>query len=334
MKVGKISESVLKRSVLKQIKVNKDSKMLSGASVGADCAIFSFSGAGFSNIMTCVQEAAVAGKADMERILHKTANGVVCAGAVPIAAMISLMLPESMEEAKLQELMCEARRVCDKIGMALAGGQTNVWADILKPHVSVTVLGTVAGEKTILPGRAKPGQDIVISKWIALEGTAMIAKTLGEQMTARYPLYFIEEAASFGKYISVLPEAQIAADKGVSAMHDVSEGGIFRALWEIAESAGTGLNVDLKKIPIRQETVEVCEFFQISPYELLSGGSLIMVADDGEGLTEALLEAGIPAAVVGKLTAGNDRVIVNEEETRFLDRPRTDEIYKVEALWK
>lgn len=334
MKIGKISESVLKRSVLKQIKVNQDSKMICGAAVGADCAIFAFQGADFAQVATCVQEAAVAGKADMERLLHRVANSLALSGAIPVAAMISLVLPESIEEPEIKELMTEAQRVCGQLGMNIAGGQTNVWQDVSGVHVSVTGIGQMEKNRMLLSGGAKAGQDIVVSKWVGLEGTAKVANFGAEQMTARYPLFLIEEACSFGKYISVLPEAKIALETGVSAMHDISEGGIFRALWELAESAGAGLHVDLKKIPIRQETIEVCEFFQINPYELLSGGSLLMVADDGENLVQKLEEAGIAASVIGKITAGNDRVIVNEDETRFLDRPRTDEIYKVEALWK
>lgn len=333
MKIGKIAESVLKRSVLKQVKENRDSKMLCGASVGADCAIFAPVNGDFTNLATCVQEAAVAGKADMERILCRVANNLACAGATPIAAMISLILPESVEETDIKDLMSEASRVCKELGMRIAGGQTNVWPDVTKVHVAVTGFGEADRAKTLLAGGAKAGQDIVITKWVGLEGTAMLAKKYGEKMTARYPLFLIEEAAAFGKYMSVLPEAKVALMYGVSAMHDISEGGVFRALWEIAESADLGLKVELKKIPVRQETIEVCEFLQLNPYELLSGGSLIIACDDGEGLTEALAEQGIFAAVAGKFTDKNDRVLINEEETRFLDRPRTDEIYKAEAMW-
>lgn len=333
MKIGKVSESVLKRSVLKQIKVNQDSEIIGGAAVGADCAVFSFSQKERGKMTACVQEAAVAGKADMERLLHRTANSLACAGAIPIAAMISLVLPETVEEAQIKDWMSEAQRVCHLLGMEIAGGQTNVWRDVKKAHAAVTGLGIAAGDKTLFPGGAKPGQDIVVSKWIGLEGTAMAAQYGADRMTARYPLFLIEEACGFGKYMSVLPEAKVAYEYGVSAMHDLSEGGIFRALWEVAESAGAGLRVDLKKIPLRQETVEVCEFFQLNPYELLSGGSLMMVAENGEELVNTLAKSRIPAAVIGKITAGNDRIVINEEETRFLDRPRTDEIYKIEGLW-
>ena len=116
---------------------------------------------------------------------------------------------------------------------------------------------------------------------------------------------------------------------GVGAMHDVTEGGIFGALWEMAEASGVGLEIDLKKIPLRQETVEVCEFFHINPYELISSGCMLMAAADGNELIRRLKENGIEATVIGKATAGNDRVLMNEDECRFLEPPKTDELYKV-----
>ena len=107
-----------------------------------------------------------------------------------------------------------------------------------------------------------------------------------------------------------------------------TEGGIFGALWEIAEASGVGLEIDLKKIPLKQETVEICEFFGINPYELISSGSMLMAAKDGNGLVMELEKAGIPAVVIGKATDSNDRVLLNEEERRFLEPPKTDELYK------
>jgi hydrogenase expression/formation protein HypE len=116
---------------------------------------------------------------------------------------------------------------------------------------------------------------------------------------------------------------------GVSAMHDVTEGGIFGALWEMAEASGVGLEIDLKKIPIRQETVEICEFFGLNPYQLISSGSMLMATEDGNRLVSDLEKSGIHAVVVGKATEGNDRVLLNGEERRFLEPPKTDEIYQV-----
>ena len=114
---------------------------------------------------------------------------------------------------------------------------------------------------------------------------------------------------------------------GVCAMHDASEGGIFTAIWELAEGAGVGLTIDLKKLPLRQETVEVCECCNTNPYEMKSGGCLVMTCEDGPGLVAALGAEGIPAVIVGRLTDSNDRIILNEDEVRYMDRPRTDAIY-------
>ena len=109
----------------------------------------------------------------------------------------------------------------------------------------------------------------------------------------------------------------------------IDYGGIFGALWEMAEASGVGLEIDLKKIPIRQETVEVCEFFGVNPYLLISSGCMLMAAQDGNHLVRELEKAGIKATIIGKATAGNDRVLLNEDERRFLEPPKTDELYKV-----
>ena len=98
----------------------------------------------------------------------------------------------------------------------------------------------------------------------------------------------------------------------------------------LAEQAGTGLEVSLKKIPIRQETVEICNELDVNPYELSGNGSLLFVTDQGEMLAEQLQQQKIPAAVIGFLSADNDRVIVNGDERRFLEPANTDAIYRME----
>ena len=103
---------------------------------------------------------------------------------------------------------------------------------------------------------------------------------------------------------------------------------MFGALWELGGRMGVGLSIDLKKIPVKQETIEICEFFDINPYELLSGASLLLAVEDGVSLVERLGEQGIPACVIGKSIRGNDRVVINGEETRFLGPAGPDEIYK------
>lgn len=325
MRLGKIADNILKRTVLKQIRF-KRAEIVNGAGVGEDCAIFAANAE--EMFVSCMQEAAVAGPADMAKLIIKCANNLATAGAEPIACMITYLLPQRATEEKLKKLMESAAYTAKSLGMQIAGGQTSVSSYVTQKLAVVTGYGKVNRKAYGVTKGAKPGQDIVISKWIGLEGTAILANKKAEALRERYPAYLIEEAKGFDRYLSIIPEAATAIKSGVRVMHDVSEGGIMAALWELAESSGVGLTIDLKKIPIRQETVEVCEFCNVNPYELISGGCLIMVADDGSGLAEELNRQGIAAVVAGKITDSNDRVILNEEEKRYLDKPKMDEIHR------
>lgn len=328
MRLGKLSDSILKRTVLKQIK-NRRSEVLCGAGIGEDCAIFALSGDKFA---TSVVEYTVKDRQDMIRAIYKSTNNLATAGAEPVAVMLSIILPERASEEKLKKLMDGAAQAAGELNIQIAGGHTTVSKYVSEKLAVVTAYGLYKEEssalKPLTTKGAKPGQDIVISKWIGLEGTAVLANKKKDEMLARYPEYLIDEAASFDKYLSVIPEAATAMKSGVCVMHDASEGGIMATLWELAESSGVGLSIDMKKLPIRQETVEVCEFCDVNPYELLSGGCLVMTTEDGNALVDALLQQDIPAVVVGKITDSNDRIIVNGEEKRYLDKPKTDEIYR------
>lgn len=324
MRLGKLSDSILKRTVLKQIK-NKRSEVLCGAGIGEDCAIFACEG---GNLASCVASYAVADRQDMIRAIYKATNNLATAGAEPLAVLLSILLPEKASEEKLKKLMDGAAQAARELNIQIAGGHTTVSGAVSEKLVTVTAYGKVAAGAHRTTKGAKPGQDIVISKWIGLEGTAVLARRKKEELLTRYPEYLVEEAVAFDKYLSIIPEAATAMKSGVCVMHDASEGGILATLWELAESSGVGLSIDLKKLPIRQETVEVCEFCDVNPYELLSGGCLVMTADDGNQLVLALQQQGIPAVVAGKITDSNDRLIFNGEEKRFLDKPAADEIYR------
>ena len=171
--------------------------------------------------------------------------------------------------------------------------------------------------------------DIVVSKWIGIEGTVILAKERERELLGRYATTFIDRSKDLDAYISVLSEAAVAAKSGVAAMHDLSEGGVFGALWELGQCSGVGLEIDLKKIPIRQETIEICEFFDLNPYKLLSGGSLLLAAADGNALGHAIRQAGGEAVIIGRTIDSNDRVLINGEERRFLETTQTDELWNM-----
>ena len=240
------------------------------------------------------------------------------------------MLSENLEEKELQDMMAQAEEICGRHHVQIAGGHTEVTGAVKRPVLTVTGIG----KRTKADGRKriKPGQDVVVSKWIGLEGTVRIAREHREALLTRYPARMIDEAAEFEQFFSVIPEAATARKSGVCGIHDASQGGIFGALWEMADGAGVGLEIDLKKLPVRQETIEVCEFFDLNPYELSSTGCLLMTSEDGNALVAALKREGIPAVAVGKTTDGNDRLLLNGEERCFLEPPKTDELYKIDKF--
>lgn len=220
---------------------------------------------------------------------------------------------------------------CEPLQVQILGGHTEVTDAVKRPVVSIAALGKAKKGMLSTTTGAKPGDDIVVTKWIALEATAKLARSRREALLSRYPRHLLDDAERFQQYFSVIPEAATAVKSGVRAMHDVTTGGIFGALWELAEASGVGLEIELKKIPIRQETVEICEFFDLNPYQLGSTGSLLLAAPDGNRLVLDLKQQGIPAVVIGKATADNDRVVINEDERRFLEPLRAGvQVYGME----
>ena len=317
MKIGKMSEPILKRSVLKYLKPNNE-YMKKGAAIGADCALFSM-----GNRLLATATASVSGEKGNLVISHaimRAANNLAAGGAIPFAVQLHIMLPERYREIALKRMMEEAAQTAEHLQITISGGHTETLADIQTAIVSATALGYQ--DSDVKECKVSPGQEIVMSKWIGISETARLAREKEEELLTRYPAFFIKSAQNLEQYYSILPEAATAIKSGVSIMHDVAGGGIFGALWELGEKAGVGLQVHLKKIPIKQETVEICEYLGYNPYEMRSDGALLFVTENGHTLVEALWQQGIEAEVIGTITGDNDKVIINEEEKRFLEPPR------------
>ena len=358
MKTGRVSENVYKRSILQQIRT-KRKEVLIGAGLGEDCAIFSFAANAGTNkndervMVSCMRESVVETIAQINGdsckiaagpeavpvryLLTDCVNALAACNAEAEAAALSVLLPSEAEEEILKAVVADAEAVCAEQNIQLVQARGRVTAAATEPFATVTVYGPAGGGNDLTKNTqaechtvkaARPGHDIVVSKWIGLGGTAILARRHRESILSRYPAWLVDEAAAFDRYLPAVPEAAAAIKSGVCAMHLISEGGILAALWELAEGAGVGLTIDLKKLPIRQETVEICNHCKINPYELWSGGSFLMTGTDGPGLVAALEAAGIPAVMAGKITDSNDRLIINEDEVRYLDRPHADSIYE------
>lgn len=325
MEIGKVPENILKRSVFKKLTVKRP-EVLVHAGVGEDCAAL----APTEDALVLSTDPITGTAKDIGKLaFHITANDIASSGAELVGMLLTIIFSPDSTETELKEIMKDVTELAAQYQVEILGGHTEVSAAVNQTLVSVTGVGRIAPGKMVTTGGLKPGQDLVVSKWIGLEGTAILAAEKEEKLLAELPSEIVETAKGFGKLLSVIPDSRVAMEIGVSAMHDVTEGGIFGALWEMAAASDVGLEVDLKKIPIRQETIEVCEVFDINPYMLMSSGAMLIGTDHGSQLVEALKRTGIHASVIGRATEGNDRVILNGEERRFLEPSKTDELFRV-----
>ncbi len=326
MKVGKIPETVLKRSVFKQIRHRRE-EVLVRPGVGIDCSALAV-GEDEAIVLSTDPITSTANNIG-DLAIHITANDIAVSGAEMIGVMLAIIMPEKGKESELRAMMQKIEACCASLNIEVMGGHTEVSTAVNQIIVTVTGVGKIAKEKLVNPRRMKEGQEIVMTKWAGLEGTAIIASEKKEELCTRYTTEFIDGASEFIKHISIVKEAKIALEHDVVMMHDITEGGVFGALWEVGAAGNVGMEIDLTKIPMKQETVEICEFFDINPYLLISSGSLIIVTERANELIAHLEREGIPAAVIGRITDNNERVVVNDYERRYLEPPKADHLYQV-----
>lgn len=328
MEIGKVPENVLKRSVFKKLTVKRD-EVLVHSGIGEDCSIFAV---GEDEAVVLSTDPITGTAKEIGKLaFHVTANDIASSGAELIGMLLTIIFPPEAEERELKEIMDAITELASEYQVEILGGHTEVSEAVRQTLVSVTGVGKIKKDRMIKTGGLKPGQELVLTKWAGLEGSAILAAEYEEELKKKLKPELVDTAKNFTAMLSVLRESKEAMKIGVSTMHDITEGGVFGALWEVAAASGVGIEVDLKKIPIRQETIEICEVFDINPYMLISSGSMLIGTDHAGRLVEKLKAAGIHSAVIGYATEGNDRVICNGDERRFLEPPKTDELFRAYA---
>ncbi len=182
-------------------------------------------------------------------------------------------------------------------------------------------------ESSVTTGR--PDQDLVLAGYMALAGSAVMAKQDHDRLLKRLPEELIDQLLAYDVqrdgWKDILGESRLT-EIGVSAWFPLGEGGIFNGLWHMADHWGTGFTVQLKDLPVRQETIEVCEIEEKNPYYLYSEGCLLLAADHGDRVCAALRAQGIPASVIGVLTNKKDKTLCHDSTVSCLNRPRQDEL--------
>lgn len=326
MKIGKVSQTVLKRSILKPLQLKREEALIE-PSVEEMCY-----GVRQKEGEQVISASAVlyGNEKDLGVFaLAQAANDLATRGAEVIGASVHIMLPPYAYESRLKTMMEMVERAGSAHMIQIMCAKAEVSPAINTAIVYVNGVGILKQGELLQSSNAKADQDIVLLKWIGLEGTLRILREKEEELSKRFVPAFLNPVKQMEQELFSVKELKFAKEFGVSAMHQITGGGILAALWEMAEASGIGLEVDLKRMTIRQETIEICEYCHLNPYQLTSAGSVLICTEKGEELVQEFKEQGVQANVLGRTTADTKRVILGGEERRFLDRPAPDELLKI-----
>jgi hydrogenase expression/formation protein HypE len=315
VKEGKISNKILKRTVLKN---------MGGGGSCVERAVCEGMGA------TVLKEGAFASGS---RLVMSTESGIetvikaynnVCAkAAVPKLMQVSVTLPTKDREIRLREITGRIAQDCRLMGVDYIGGHTQVSADVSKAVISATCTGEqmklnhenvdTAGVKitetnTYTGTNIRAGDCILLTKWIGIGGVRKIIEEKRDEISGRYRDEVIDTAYGKREYMMIGEEARLGAQAGVSYMLPLSYGGVYAGLNDLADLTGYGFDVDFRKIPVCQEIIEICEMYDINPYELESSGCLLMTFSQECDIIRMLYEEGIPAHIIGRVAEGERNV--------------------------
>ncbi len=252
--------------------------------------------------------------------VHIGASDVAVMGIKPQFMTYSLLLPPRTGEDYIGRLVKSISENAKELGISIVGGHTGFYDAVNIPTIGgITVWGI--GRDYVTPAGAKEGDLLIITKGAAIEAAGILAQEFGDELLAAgLSKKQLERAKRRFWEITVVRDAEIAmAAGGVHAMHDATEGGLARGLWEVAEASGVGLRVERKKVPLPQDIQAVCEHFKLDPIQVISEGTLIIACEPAkaEAIIQDLSKEGIDAAVIGEVVPlSQGRCWVNEDGTK------------------
>lgn len=324
MRTGRVTQTIWNRSVKKQIqKGNRNSTGKaaweeSSSELVSDDKDFVWS------------SASVSGKApaQVKYAVIKAAGDLAAKRVRPIAVSVQILFPESSDEQELKDIMRILTESCEETGLAITCVQAESAEYVLQTVIQITAVGVKENSKQQTK-KWIPGTEIILCGYTGLEGTLRLVDEAEADLRTRFTPSFIEKTKRCKESL-ILPE-QILKLPEEAESRQCGDGGVLCGLWELAEVEKIGFEIDFSKLALKQETVEICEFFQLNPYLLTSAGSYLVLTEHGEEALEILKNAGVPAVRIGFVKEQNARTLVNGEETRYLDRPAPDELSR---WWK
>lgn len=265
-------------------------------------------------------------------------NSIRIGGYMPWAAVDTIVMPND-DERRMKKLLRKLAGICAEYGVDIVTGHTEVNSSVAEPVICLTMMGrrkcmremqcvhesqvhTGHGDSGLCGSKRLTGMDIVMCGQTGVGGTLQLYYDNQKELFERYSESYLRPVEQLEQLILLGGQVDIALDHGCIYSHDISRGGVFAALWEMGDALKCGLEVCHDNIPILQETIEICEHTGDNPYMIDGCGSALFVVPDGKLLADKLYEAGYEASVIGRLTENSDRVIVHEDERRFLTPPR------------
>ena len=267
--------------------------------------------------------------------VNVNANDVACLGARPRWFIATLLLPENhTDRALVDRIFRQLHAAGHEIGVTVVGGHTEITQGLDRPIVIGAMFGEVVPERLVRSDGARPGDALILTKGISVEGTALLAREVAVRLRGSVDEAVVERAAQFlhNPGISVVRDAEIIASTGeVHAMHDPTEGGVATGLHEITEAAGVGAIIDADALPFYPETLAICDALNLDPLGLIASGSLLAAVAAGSAtvVVTALEAAGIHAAVIGSVREASGVVLRDADGDRPLPTFPRDEIARL-----
>ncbi|MCH8993384.1 MAG: AIR synthase family protein [Chloroflexi bacterium] len=335
MKAGKLPPDLLSRLLAR---LPDDPKLLLGPGIGRDAAAIDL---GNGRVLVAKADPVTFATEEIGRyVVHVNANDVACLGARPAWFLATVLLPERAGPELAEQIFEQIRSACEELGVIPVGGHTEVTLGLERPMIAGAMLGETTVETLVRPDGARSGDHLLLTKGIALEGTALLAREAPDELRARgLPESVIEASARLllEPGISVVREALAACGTGhVHALHDPTEGGLATALLELAQAAGLHVRLRRDQVPILAETARVCDTLGLDPLGLLASGTLLIaIAPDAcDATCAAVRDEGLAATCIGELVSGGGDVIIDTQEplprferdelARFLETLRVD----------
>jgi len=308
----------------------RDPRVLLGPGIGRDAAVIDFG----DRLLVATTDPITFATAHLGwYAVHVNANDIACMGARPAWFLATILLPEGASPELAETVFGQVLEACEALEIELVGGHTEITYRLDRAIVVGAMLGEVERQRLVRPEDARPGDALLLTKGLAIEGTAVLAREAGERLRALGMAAEAVEAAKgciFEPGISVVREATAACEAvRVHAMHDPTEGGLATALYELAEAAAVGIEVEDGTIEVLPQTRALCEAAGLEAMGLLASGALLLAVaeEDGARAVSAIKEAGVTARRIGRVAESTAGVIISSRShKRAVPRFARDEV--------